>query len=287
MTRIFAIATQKGGVGKTTLATNLSGVLARTHAVGRTLLIDLDPQANATSIFLGESAAYGPEPGLHLYHALCKGIPASQIIRKATLTHRGRETEGTLDVLPAHVFAAAAELELFSAINRERQLQNCLDDVAGKYDVIILDCPPSLGLITINALTAATDVMIPVEPGRFSIIGLAQLLKTIDMLKSGARPINKDLNMFGVVLMKADNTALTTLTMQQLESNFPGKVLPPVPARSAVRDSQQKVTDLIGHLGLGREAETGALRAFIELADRMMNKDSATAATTMPKGPTR
>ena len=168
-----------------------------------------------------------------------------------------------LDVLPAHVFAAAAELELFSALNRERQLQNCLDGIRGKYDFVILDCPPSLGLITINALTAATDVLIPVEPGRFSIVGLAQLLKTIDMLKEGARPVNPDLNLFGVVLMKADNTSLTTLTARQLEENFGDKVLPSVPSRSAVRDSQYKVTDLIGHVGLGREAESGALNAFI------------------------
>ena len=264
MTRIFAIATQKGGVGKTTLATNLSGVLARTHAVGRTLLIDLDPQANATSIFLGESAAYRPEPGLHLYHALCKGIPASQIIRKAALTHRGaRRPRARWMCCPRTSSPRRPSSSFSRPINRERQLQNCLDDVAGKYDVIILDCPPSLGLITINALTAATDVMIPVEPGHFSIIGLAQLLKTIDMLRSGARPINKDLNMFGVVLMKADNTALTTLTMQQLESNFPGQGAAASlrrAARCATRSKRSQTLSAIS--GSGAKPRQSAARLY-------------------------
>ncbi len=266
MPKIFALASQKGGVGKTTVSTNLAGLLARFHAPGRTLLVDCDPQANATSTFLGDRIAYGPAPGLHILHGLCEGMGASELIQTAPLLDNGKPSKFTLDVLPAHVDAAAADLRLFGSMNRERQLQNCLADVASKYDYIVIDCPPSLSLITINALAAAQHVIIPCEPSRYSVVGMAQLLKTIESVKGGRQPINAGLTLWGVVLVRADSTRISTDTADELAGQFGEKLLPAIPSRNVVRESQRNNTDLFGYVG---NAENGVLNALREIAQRM------------------
>ena len=266
MSKIFALASQKGGVGKTTVATNLAGLLARFHAPGRTLLVDCDPQANATATFLGDRVAYGPTPGLHILHGLCEGMGASELIKTAPLLNAGKESKHTLEVLPAHVDAAASDLRLFGSMNRERQLQNCLADVTDRYDFIVIDCPPSLSLITINALAASDYVIIPCEPSKYSVVGMAQLLRTIETVKGGRQPINAELKLWGVVLVRADNTRMTIDTADELAAQFKDKLLPSIPARTVVREAQRSNTDLYGYAG---DADNGVMTAFMDIAKRM------------------
>ena len=272
MSKIFALASQKGGVGKTTVATNLAGLLARFHAPGRTLLVDCDPQANATATFLGDRVAYGPTPGLHIMHGLCDGMGAAELIQTAPLLDAGKPSKHTLDVLPAHVDAAASDLRLFGLMNRERQLQNCLADVADKYDYVVIDCPPSLSLITINALAASDYVIIPCEPSKYSVVGMAQLLKTIETVRSGRQPINAELKLWGVVLVRADNTRMTLDTTDELTIQFKEKLLPTIPARTVVREAQRSNTDLYGFVG---NAENGVMAALLDIAKRMARNAKA------------
>jgi chromosome partitioning protein len=267
VTKIFALASQKGGVGKTTVSTNLAGLIARFHAPGRVLLVDCDPQANATATFLGDRIAYGPMPGMHIAHGLCDGVGASELIQKATLLDNGKASKFTLDVLPSHVDAAASDLRLYGMMNRERQLQNCLEDVMDRYDYIVIDCPPSLSLITINALAAADHVIIPCEPSKYSVVGMAQLLRTVESVKTGRQPINAKLSLFGVTLVRADTTRMTLDTLAELGAQFKDKLLPTIPSRTAVREAQRANTDLYGFTG--DDPDNPVLGAFREIAQKM------------------
>lgn len=177
MARIISIANQKGGVGKTTTAVNLSASLA--VAEKKILLIDIDPQGNATS-GLGVSRE---EVSKSIYHALIDEIPSKDLIRDTEIDF--------LKIIPSNLDLIGAEIELVPFSNREMRLKNALQEVKGEFDFLIIDCPPSLGLITVNSLTASDSVIIPLQCEYYPMEGLSQLLKTIQLIKKNLNPFLK------------------------------------------------------------------------------------------------
>jgi chromosome partitioning protein len=189
MGKVIAIANQKGGVGKTTTAVNLSAFLGVSEC--RTLLIDIDPQANAGS---GLGVTVSDEGGYTIYEALVSDIPMRDCIVQS-------EVPG-LDVVPAHQRLVGAEIELVGMMAREMRLRKALEDVREEYEYIIIDCPPSLGLLTVNSLAAADSVLIPVQCEYYALEGLSGLMNAIDLVKKN---LNHDLMIEGVLLTMYDS----------------------------------------------------------------------------------
>lgn len=260
MTRIIANANQKGGVGKTTLAINLSSGLARTDPNLRVLLVDADPQANATAVLLGIPFAAGPRTENDtIYEVLVDQVPISAALQRLELDDSG----AVLDILPSHLDLASAELELVNIFERERRLQRALVPIRNQYDYIIIDCPPSLGLLTLNALMAATEVLIPVEPGIFPLIGLNLLNRTIEMVRQS----NAGLHILGVVPTLQDRTALARDTIDQLAQAFGDRLLPAIPRRVAVGEAHSAGMDIFTYDTGGDSAE-----AFAALLQEVMRR---------------
>lgn len=208
MGKIVAIANQKGGVGKTTTAINLAASLAILEY--RVLLVDADPQANATS---GVGVAL-EEDDLHLYDCLINETPASEAIRQ---THTPN-----LYLLPAHIDLVGAELELSGLPEREYRLRDMLQSVKDDYDFILIDCLPSLGLITINALASADSVLIPVQCEIFAFEGLSKLKNTIQLVKAG---LNPDLEIEGILLSMYDRRLrLANIVVEEVQSHATDRV---------------------------------------------------------------
>ena len=207
MGRIISIVNQKGGVGKTTSAVNLTAAL--TDLGYRVLLWDFDPQANATS-GLGvdkRKAKYDA------YDVILGGIPAEQAIVK---TKHG-------DVLPSSADLAGAAVELIDTERRDLQLKKALSSIQDRYDVIFIDCPPSLELLTLNALCAADDILVPVQCEYYALEGLSDLMTT---LRSVKRKLNPRLEIFAVLLTMYDSrTNFSNQVAQEVRRHFPGKVL--------------------------------------------------------------
>ena len=198
MGRTIAIANQKGGVGKTTTSVNLSASLA--HLGKKILLIDIDPQGNTSSgIGINKKEIDGC-----IYDVLIDDEPIKAYIHETKT--------GNLSIVPATISLAGAEIELVSSISREVRLKHALGDIKNDYDFIIIDCPPSLGLLTINALTASDSVLIPVQCEYYALEGLSQLLSTVRLVQ---KHLNKDLVIEGVLLTMLD--ARTNLGLQVIE----------------------------------------------------------------------
>jgi len=187
LSRIIAIANQKGGVGKTTTAVNLSSCLAA--AEQKTLLIDMDPQANSTS-----GVGYDrQENEATIYEALIDKQPVTEVIRPTTMKY--------LNLVPAAISLVGAEVDLVSMLSRETRLKQCLASIVDEYRYIIVDCPPSLGLLTINTLTAANSVIIPMQCEYYALEGLSALMNTIKLVR---QHLNPELHIEGVLLTMYD-----------------------------------------------------------------------------------
>ncbi len=208
LSRVFAVVNQKGGVGKSTTAVNLSATLG--EAGQKVLLVDLDPQGNATSGFgLNKN-----ERQLCIYNALLGDAAMSDIIEPVEIEN--------VFVVPATIQLAGAEIELVSAMSRENRLKSILEDVQAEFDYVIIDCPPSLGLLTINALTAAEGLIIPIQCEYYALEGLSKLLDSVRLVKTH---LNPSLEVFGVVMTMFDSrTRLASQVVAEVKDFFGPKV---------------------------------------------------------------
>ena len=208
MGKIIVIANQKGGVAKTTTAVNLSACLA---ILGKkVLLIDIDPQGNASS-GLGISKL---DTIRCIYDVMVNNVPTSKVVVQTNIEN--------LFVIPATIQLAGAEIELVSAISREMKLKKALDTIKNDYDYILIDCPPSLGLLTLNALTAADSILVPIQCEYYALEGLSQLMNTIQLVQ---KHLNSKLEIEGVVLTMFDaRTNLSIQVVDEVKQHFKNKV---------------------------------------------------------------
>jgi len=205
--KVVAIANQKGGVGKTTTAVNLSTILAKKGK--KVLLIDADPQGNATS-----GLGIDKDTNFSVYDVLVNDVEIENTV-KETMVKK-------LDICPSNINLAGAEVELVSMISREHRLKEKVDIQKDKYDYIIIDCPPSLGLITLNAFTASDSVLIPVQCEYYALEGLGQLINTINLVK---KHLNKELKVEGALLTMFDiRTNLSNQVVKEVNRYFDNKV---------------------------------------------------------------
>ncbi|WP_301108825.1 AAA family ATPase [Sporosarcina sp.] len=208
MGKIIAIANQKGGVGKTTTSVNLSACLA--HIGKKVLLIDSDPQGNATS---GVGVNKGDVQDC-IYSILIDDVPVKDVILQTEIEN--------LEIVPATISLAGAEIELVSTISREVRMKHAIQDIKNEYDYVIIDCPPSLGLLTLNALTAADSIIIPVQCEYYALEGLSQLLSTIRLVQ---KHLNDQLYIDGVLLTMFDaRTNLGIQVIEEVKKYFQDKV---------------------------------------------------------------
>jgi chromosome partitioning protein len=206
--RTIAIVNQKGGVGKSTTAVNLGASLAVLGA--RVLLVDIDPQGNTTSgLGIDKNALTGD-----VYSVLLSNVPAANVVRPTGVSN--------LEVIPATIALAGAEIELVPALSRETRLKRALEPLAGRYDYILIDCPPSLGLLTLNALTAASEVFIPVQAEYYALEGLSQLTTVVQRIREA---LNPGLRITGVLVTMFDGrTRLATEVLDEVNTHFPEQV---------------------------------------------------------------
>ncbi len=208
MGKIISVANQKGGVGKSTTCVNLSAYLA--EAGKKVLLIDVDPQGNS-------SQSLGVEPNKEqptIYEVLLGETKISEATYKTVVKN--------LDVIPSTVDLSGAEVDLVYMDNRERILKEALQEVSAKYDFIFIDCPPSLGLLTVNALTASNTVLIPIQCEFLALVGIGQLMNTVRLIK---KHLNPDIEIEGVLLtMKSSRSNLVTQVADDINKHFGNKV---------------------------------------------------------------
>lgn len=207
--RVIAIANQKGGVGKTTTTINLGASLAEMGL--RTLLIDLDPQGNASTGLGIENRSLE----LSMYHVLLHEEPLDNVVEPTDVKN--------LFVAPASLDLAGAEIELVPAFSREQRLKRSIDAVRDDYDYVLIDCPPSLGLLTVNGLSAASEVLVPIQCEYYALEGLGQLLRNVDLVK---RNLNPSLEVSTILCVMFDaRTKLAEMVVNEVREHFGEKVL--------------------------------------------------------------
>jgi chromosome partitioning protein len=253
MGKVIAIANQKGGVGKTTSAINLAASLAATEY--STLLIDTDPQANCTSgIGLEQKKVDGS-----IYEVLIGEVDADDAVLSTEIPF--------LDVIPSHINLVGAEIEMIDVMERERILSNALQRVRRKYDFIVIDCPPSLGLLTLNSLTASNSVLIPVQAEYFALEGLGQLLNTIKIVR---QHLNPDLEVEGVLLTMFDTRLrLSNQVASEVRRYFGDKVFDTIVQRN-VRLSE---APSFGKPVILYDASSKGARNYMALAREILNNN--------------
>lgn len=270
MAKVLAIANQKGGVGKTTTAINLAASLAVLEY--KTLLIDADPQANSTT---GNGFDL-KNIQVSLYDCLVNEMPVEQVML---------ETETpNLHLLPSHLDLVGAEIELIHHPNRENILRNALEKVHDKFDYIIIDCSPSLGLITVNALAAANAVIIPVQCEFFALEGLGKLLNTIKIVQTR---INKDLAIEGILMTMYDGRLrLSNQVVEEIKNHFNDLVFNTIIHRNTklgeapsfgkpALEYDMDSTGAINYINLAREILQRQQMTTISSSERIMQEDEA------------
>ena len=252
MAKIIAVTNQKGGVGKTTTAINLSALVA--EAGKRVLLVDIDPQGNATS-GLGKAETDSNT----VYEVLLGEAPAREAIVPTGF--------GSLDLMPTAIELASAEIELVSVENRESLLKAALQELRDDYDYIFIDCPPSLSLLTLNALTAADSVLIPIQCEYYALEGVGQLVNTVKLMK---KRLNPELQVEGILLTMYDaRTNLCAQVVQEVRTHFREEAFETMIPRN-VRLSEAPSYGLPIHL---YDARCTGAQAYRELAGELIERN--------------
>lgn len=254
MTRVISLANQKGGVGKTTTTINLGACLAE---IGKqVLVIDIDPQGNATS-GLGIKKV---DVAQDIYDVIINELPLQKTIMKTE--HSG------LDIVPATIQLAGAEMELTSMMARETRLKEALLPIQKDYDYILIDCPPSLGQLSINAFTASNSIIIPVQSEYYALEGLSQLLNTIRLVQ---KHFNPNLAIEGVLLTMFDaRTNLGTQVVQEVQSYFGDRVYKTIiPRNTRLAEAPSYGLPIIDFDRKSRGAET-----YLQLAEEVVKNDA-------------
>jgi len=253
MGRIVAIANQKGGVGKTTTAINLGASLAALDY--KTLIVDADPQANSTS-----GVGHNPkEVKKSIYECMVDGIEAKDCILETS--------QKDLYLMPSHIDLVGAEVEMVNLDNREEKMREALHPIKNDFDFIIVDCSPSLGLITINALTAADAVLIPVQCEYFALEGLGKLLNTIQIIQ---KRLNKNLEIEGILLTMYDvRLRLSNQVVEDVQTHFIQMVFENIIARN-IRLSE---APSFGVPAIVHDAESKGAISYLNLAKEILSKN--------------
>jgi len=253
MGKIIAIANQKGGVGKTTSAINLAASLAVLEK--KTLLVDADPQANSTS-----GLGFNPKEITHgIYECMVDGANPGDAILKNDLKF--------LEVLPSHIDLVGAEVEMVNMANREEKMRGALAKIKSQFDYIIIDCSPSLGLITINALTAADSIIIPVQCEYFALEGLGKLLNTIKIIQTR---LNPRLEIEGILLTLYDSrTSLGNQVVEEVRTHFQKMTFKTIiPRNVKLSESPSFGLPVIVH-----DAESKGAISYLNLAHEILDKN--------------
>ena len=256
MGKVIAIANQKGGVGKTTTAINLAAGFSVLEY--KTLVIDADPQANATS-----GVGFDPRSiKTSIYECIIDDVEPSNIILNTSTPF--------LDLIPAHIDLVGAEVEIINLPNREKMMRKVVNKIRDRYDFIVIDCSPSLGLITINALTAADSVIIPVQCEYFALEGLGKLLNTIKIVQSR---LNPDLDIEGILLTMYDNRLnLSRQVAEEVKTHFQQMVFDTLISRNTKLGEAPS----FGHTIMMHDLNSSGAINYLNLAREILQKNELT-----------